>query len=286
MNIRTATICVGILLAAPLKAVAADSAVDSKFEQRLEQVERDLAALEDRIKKRFSLLPSATLWLSPERVIFRTAVPELNTKSLAWVIYHNGRQIFSRSARNEMSFDPFSILPKTPGGYVIFLSGWIDGAHRPISNILGFEIDGASRKPADSAPTPGNSSLPSPTPSETLEQRVAQIEERLSEMRAHEEQQRTLPRTLTLWTDSHRTVYRNVAPEIMEDRMTWNVGGSGQLRRNARGETSFGFSYQKSGDYTISADVSSLQPISNIIAFSLGESDPLDAPGDADNDGL
>lgn len=256
-------------------------AASPSLEERLNQAEKDVAALNERLNKRFRLMPSAQLWITPDHVLFRTAVPELQGKSLGWTVLHDGRMVLQRSAGNELKFDLFSTVPRKPGGYVVYLSSFVDGSYRAVSNILAFHLDDPA--PAEKAkPSPS----PSPAPAKTSESRLRQIEERLSEFRRHREQQQALPRRYTLWMDSRRVVYRDVGPEELEDDVQWTIGGAGALGRNARGETAYAHYYQGPGEYTISVASKGLKKISNELTFTLPRPPSYRGKPDADNDGL
>lgn len=257
------------------------------LEERLNQAEKDIAALNERLDRRFRLMPSAQLWITPDYMLFRTAVPELQGKSLGWTILYDGQMVLHRSAGKELQFDLFSTMPRRPGGYVVYLSCFIDGAYRAVSNVLAFHLE----DPAASKKTePKASPRPSPTPvkssAQTPENRLRQIEERLSEFRSYQEQQQVLPRRYTLWMDSRRVIYRDVGPEDLERDVQWTVGGAGALGRNARGETAYSHYYQGPGEYTISVSAGGQKIISNELAFTLPRPPLYKGKPDPDNDGL
>jgi hypothetical protein len=290
--LRPALLSAGLALSW-VSAAAQSPDPSADLEARLAQAEKDLAAIKERLDKRFRLMPWATLWLTSDYVIYRTAVPELYQKSLRWVFIHNGEDTFGSPIGNAAKVDLFQKIPKKPGGYVVYLETFVDGAYRPVSNVLNFVVDdptgGAKQNPQDKEPSGEPSPLPQQTTSPSAkspDQRLQRIEDHLAEYRAFISQQPELRRKYTLWMDSRRIVFRSAGPEELEDDVTWNIRGAGQLSRNARGETAYQHYYQGPGEYTISISSHGQKDLSNILTFTLPRPAGYPERRDVNNDGL
>ncbi len=222
----------------------------STLEARVAELEKEVAGLDARQAKRYKRLPSATLWVTPNGNVYRTAIPE-SAQTPTWTIIYNGTEVLERLAKNEYKLDTLSLVGGEPGTYVVYLSSFIDGAYRPISNVVSFYVSEKGKKI-------GEMKRPDPqatVEARTLEERMSRLEDRLAEWRAYTEQQQTLPTTLTVWVDNAGNIQRNVGPEVVEEEICWLFGGASSLTRNAKGETQFGFYFRKAGEYTAATTV-------------------------------
>lgn len=82
--------------------------------------------------------PRVVLWLEADGAVNRTAVLNDNGKALQWVIVRDGRTVLKRNARNETQYRYFI---DEPGVYTIYMSQFVDGAYRVISNIVSYRIE-------------------------------------------------------------------------------------------------------------------------------------------------
>ncbi len=293
----------GSAAAAPAQSTPSPEEKIAALEKKADALSQQIAGLDARLEKRWQLLPSATIWITRDFQVSRTAVPEYYSKHLAWVIIRDGREILQRNADNEMTLGLLAADGHLPGNYVVFLSTWIDGTHRPISNVLAFQIPADPASPAPSSsptpsppPPPDNPSIPPHRDSslnsrfQHLNQRLDVLAERTAEYRAYCEQQRTLPRTLDLWMDADLTLRRTVGPEDIETKIQWEITGPDSLSRNAIGEVALEALHWQTGRYQARV-VSNQKSVSNSIAYDIiqppdAPSEDNDAEADSDNDGL
>jgi len=100
----------------------------TEIERRQSSLDEKLAALDHLVASRKSLFPVAKLWITSDRSVYRTAIPEEYSKQLTLVVLHNGKTILERSAAKEMKFDSSIVLKNGPGTYTFYLSTWLNGA--------------------------------------------------------------------------------------------------------------------------------------------------------------
>lgn len=285
----------GLSLRSCQKNAARLTARLAEAETRQATLDQRLAALDRTLRTRRDSVPAAKLWITADRVVHRTAVPEENAKGLSWVALHNGREILQAIANHRLDLDTARVRENGPGTYTFFITAWINDTYLPISNIVSFHLrpDGKTEPPAVSptpATRPPTSVNPTANPAasplvraQQLRDRIERGLDRLSESDAYLAQQATLPHTLTIWMDHDGVINRNVGPDDLEETILIAVGGTGRLRRNARYETQYRTFYQGPGQYTshYTSTVGTGQehPISNEIHYTFAPaSDPAAYP--------
>ena len=82
-------------------------------------------------------LPFVTLSVDSNYAISRTVIESEVAKSLTWNIIRNGHQVLGRSAKNETQYTYFA---NTPGLYAVYMTAFIDGSYRVISNVVFYEV--------------------------------------------------------------------------------------------------------------------------------------------------
>ncbi len=273
-----------VLIGLTAGALQAQSVKEKELMERQDKLEAQIRAMEERLDKRYELMPHAVLWATSDFQLFRTAVPELHTKRLSWVILFEGAEVLDRSAANEWKFNPFSVLERKPGTYVAYLATWADGAYRPISNVVTINVKEAVKGAKPPTTKPGTGRLPLRS-SSVLQERIEKLEERMAEYRLLEVQQKELQPPLTIWRAENGTVHRSAGTDEIERNITWNVSGANSLSRNARGETSLSTVGGKPGTYRIFLTATGTTPLSEVLEFST-QGRQLPVSEDADNDGL
>ncbi|CAN5586173.1 hypothetical protein BH09VER1_BH09VER1_40490 [soil metagenome] len=230
----------------------------AKLEARLAELEKEVAGLQARQAKRSKQMPSAMLWVTPDGDVYRTAIPE-SAQTPTWAVIYNGSRRLERLAKGEYKLNTLSLTDGKPGGYVVYLSSFVDGAYRPISNVVYFYVSEKGKKIGEmKMPEP-----PVPAEARTLDERISRLEDRLSEWRTFVSQQESLPKTLTVWMDNTGNIRRDVGPEPVEDDICWLFRGPDYLMRNAKAETVFGFFFQKPGQYVVATTLEQEKSNSN-----------------------
>jgi len=265
----------------------------TEIEKRQNTLDEKLAALDRLAASRKSLFPVSRLWITSDRIVYRTAIPEEYSKGLTWVVLHNGKEILGRSAIKEMKFDPSVVLSSGPGTYTFYLSTWLNEAYMPISNVVSFYVAGKESNDPDRiinsedkprTPSPEPSPTATQTPGSDFSARIEMIrrnlqrsDNRLAEYDAYVEQQKTLPRRLTIWMDEDGTINRSVGPDDIESTLVLVVSGRGHLSRNERFETQFVPWFQGAGLYRVylTSSRSSARDgiVSNEVRYSFKEDD-------------
>ncbi len=73
--------------------------------------------------------------MSDDYTIHRPEVSEY--ENLAWVIIYNGREVLSRNAENELSYQYYR---QDTGDYECYLEAWVEGQYVPVSNVIKYTI--------------------------------------------------------------------------------------------------------------------------------------------------
>jgi len=108
------------------------------------------------------------------------------------------------------------------------------------------------------APTPESSPTAIQSPGigfsarlETTQRAIQRGYDRLAEYDTYVEQQKTLPRRLTIWMDEDGTINRSVGPDDIESTIAITVSGPRQMSRNERFETQYVPYFQGAGHYRV-----------------------------------
>lgn len=84
-----------------------------------------------------TLFPFVTIALGDDYSISRTLEPN-GTIGITWVIVFDGETVLEKNALNETQYKYFR---QDPGIYTIYITAFIDGAYRVISNIISYKIE-------------------------------------------------------------------------------------------------------------------------------------------------
>jgi hypothetical protein len=90
--------------------------------------------------------PPFTITIDEEAMVSRPVVE--GYRNLGWDVYHNGREVLSRSAISEYSYTYFGT---SPGNYEIYLSAFVNGEYVPISNVVTYTISDSGVLTVDNA---------------------------------------------------------------------------------------------------------------------------------------
>ena len=97
--------------------------------------------------------PFVTLTVDSNYTIRRTVIESEFAKNLTWNINRNGHEVLGRKAQNETQYTYFA---NTPGFYAVYVTAFIDGTYRVISNVVFYEVKNAEQsRPANLAPLGG-----------------------------------------------------------------------------------------------------------------------------------
>lgn len=277
-------------LTSPLAEVTPD-AMETKIaaiNRRQGSMNEKLAQFEQLLASRRTVFPAAKLWLTSDRTVYRTAVPEKESESLCWVVLHNGVEVLQRGAKKEMKLETKYFLHGS-GTYTLYLSAFVDGAYLPISNVVSFFQEGnATDKNPKGAESPKPNEPPPSTPlknavsDERLTGRAAQLDRiegqldlalrRFSEFDSYVEQQVALPKRLNLWIDRDGVINRSVGPEEIERDITLSIDdpGQGNFSRNSRSQTQYKHYFRGVGEYRAVLNAGG-KKISNEVTFAFSE---------------
>ena len=92
--------------------------------------------------------PFVTIAVGPDLTITRTVAGSESAQNLTWNILRNGTMLLGRNAKNETSYKYYD---HRPGLYTVYMTAFIDGAYRVISNVIFYEVKAGTGP----APAPG-----------------------------------------------------------------------------------------------------------------------------------
>jgi len=94
---------------------------------------------------RDAIWPLATLWLTPDGVVHRTAIPGHEDDPVQWAVMCDGRLVLTRGANREMQLPELNLTGRI---YTIYLQRFTGSEYRVASNVLTFtrESDAADIK--------------------------------------------------------------------------------------------------------------------------------------------
>lgn len=75
------------------------------------------------------------IWVDDEYYIHRTA--DANLRNIGWNILYNGEDVLERNAEGETEYRYFG---NDSGVYTIYLTAFIDGAYRVVSNVVSYTL--------------------------------------------------------------------------------------------------------------------------------------------------
>lgn len=81
--------------------------------------------------------PYVEIWMDKDYTINRTS-EENGQGNLGWVVVYNGEVVLQRNAEGEMSYSYFGT---DKGAYVIYMTDFVDGQYRVISNVIAYNIE-------------------------------------------------------------------------------------------------------------------------------------------------
>lgn len=86
-----------------------------------------------------------TLTVDDTQLVMRTS-GVYDNDNLGWIINFNGEQMLDRSAENEISYRPMNY---GDGVYRVWLTAWVDGGYKRVSNVVEWVVNSACEQPLD-----------------------------------------------------------------------------------------------------------------------------------------
>jgi hypothetical protein len=113
----------------------------SAAEESSKRTQKNVASLLDQIEIKvessIGKLPFVSLTIDSNHRITRTVIESEFAKNLTWHIIRDGKQVLGRNAQNETSYQYFD---NSPGQYTVYVTAFIDGSSRVISNVIFYNI--------------------------------------------------------------------------------------------------------------------------------------------------